>query len=259
MDEIREIYADKIIDPVDPMRSDLDRDTIDELARSIKREGLINPITVRPAGDKFEVVAGHRRFRACMIAGEVKIQCMVKELTDEQVFEIRAHENLFREDVDPVDEAIYISKLIGEDDSKIKEVAERLNRSVQWVEDRLGIMFYPDYLVAAIKEKKISLGVAKWLGRIEDEVYRKMFIDRAIADGMPVWQAQYYFEQWNAGIYKNSADVLPPEPGSNPSLVRKVQVRCERCGTIAEDPNLQSVFIHRECPTEPVGEGGHSV
>ncbi|MEK7578907.1 MAG: ParB/RepB/Spo0J family partition protein [Patescibacteria group bacterium] len=253
MDTITEIYADKIKDPVEPMRSELDRDRIFELSESIKREGLINPLTVRSDGDFFEVVAGHRRFRACMIAGVVKIPCVVRELNDDQVFEIRAHENLFREDVDPVDEALYIGKLIGEDNSKIREVAERLNRSVQWVEDRLDIMTYPDYLIASIKNKKISLGVSKWLAKIGDETYRKMFCDRAVHDGMPVWQAEYYFQQWQAGIYKNSNDILPPSDLDNPSAVSLVRVKCERCEQIAEEPNLRSVFIHRTCPDEPVG------
>ena len=169
MDEIREIYADKIIDPVDPMRSDLDRDTIDELARSIKREGLINPITVRPAGDKFEVVAGHRRFRACMIAGVVKIQCMVKELTDEQVFEIRAHENLFREDVDPVDEAIYIQKLLNELDCSVKELSGLMKKSEALIYNRLAILELPYYLIEFVGEKKISTAAAITLMKITDQ------------------------------------------------------------------------------------------
>ena len=252
INQITEIYADQIIDPIDPMRTELDKDAIYELAESIKAEGLIQPITVRLLGEKYEVVAGHRRFRACMVAGVVKIPCIIKELTDDQTIEIRAHENLFRQDLDPVEEAIAIGKLIGEDDSKISVVAKRMNKSVAWVEERLDILTYPDYLVAALKQGKIKLGVAKWLGRIGDEVYRKMFSEQAVANGLAVWQAEYYFRQWEAGILKDSSVILPPERDDVVSEIARVRAKCERCGGIAEEPNLKSVFIHIECPVADI-------
>lgn len=250
LDQIVEIYADKIMDPVDPMRTELDRDLIFELAESIKQEGLIQPITVRPVGDKFEVVAGHRRFRACMIAGLVNIPCIVKNLTNDRVVEIRAHENLFRQDLDPIEEAIAVGKLIGDDNSKIPIIAKRMNKSVAWIEDRLDILTYPDYFWPVIKGKCLSLGVAKHLAKIEDDVYRKMFFDSAVANGMAVWQAEYYFRQWEAGVFKNSAEILPPDSETEKPESVKVRVKCERCGEMAESPNLKSVFVHLECPEQ---------
>ena len=93
---VQEIMSDLIDDPVAPMRSDLNRDALFELADNIKQNGLINPITVRPAGARFEVVAGHRRFAACKIAGKIRIACVVRELTDDEVFAVMAAENLER-------------------------------------------------------------------------------------------------------------------------------------------------------------------
>ncbi len=250
--QITEIYADQIIDPVDPMRIELDRDAIHELAESIKAEGLIQPITVRLTGDKFEVVAGHRRFNACKIAGIIKIPCIIKEMTDDQMIEIRAHENLFRQDLDPVEEAIAIGKLVGEDDSKIPSVAKRMNKSVEWVEERLNILTYPDYFLPAIRGKKLSLGVAKYLARIDDETYRKMFFNSALSNGMPVWQAEYYLRQYEIGVFKNSAEIIPPDPASDKPEAVRVRTKCERCGGIAEEPNFRNVFIHIKCPDEKI-------
>lgn len=250
MNNITEIYADKIIEPIDPMRSDMDRDKIDDLASSIKQQGLIQPITVRPVGDKYEVVAGHRRFKACAIAGIVKIPCIIKEMSDQEVIAIRAHENLFRDDINPVDEAIYIGKLIGDDDSKIPEIARQLNRSILWVEDRLNILIYPDYFLPAVRDKKISLGVAKNLAAIQDDVYRKMFFNQAVSNGMAVWQAEYYYRQWEAGIFKDSVEILPPDETLDKPEPIKVRAKCERCGHAAESPNLKSVFTHIECPLD---------
>src|SRR3990167_7076615 len=105
---MQEIYTDIIDDPVHAMRSDIDRAELFELADNIKQNGLINPITVRPVGNRYEVVAGHRRLSACKIAGKIKITCVVRALTDAEGFAIKAAENLERVDVDPVDEANFI-------------------------------------------------------------------------------------------------------------------------------------------------------
>lgn len=247
---ITEIFADKIIEPVDAMRTEFDEEKIYDLSQSIKKQGLISPITVRPAGNKYEIVAGHRRFKACVMAGIYKIPAVIREMTDQEVFSVRAHENLFREDINPVDEAMYIGKLIGEDESKIVSVADQLNRSVQWVEDRLAILSYPDYFLPFLKAGKIKIGVAKALAQIGDDVYQKMFFDNAIRDGMTVWQADYFLSQWQNGVFKDSSEIILPgdNPKNNQPAVIKQQ--CAKCGQMAISPNLQNVFIHIECPTD---------
>src|SRR3990167_1508877 len=112
MEKIQEIFTDEIDEPEGAMRSELNRAELFELADNIKQNGLINPITVRPVGNKFEVVAGHRRLNACKIAGIIKISCVVRELDDQRVFEIMSAENLERDDVNPVEEAIFLHNYI---------------------------------------------------------------------------------------------------------------------------------------------------
>jgi len=240
------------------MRTDLDADTIKELSESIKRHGLINPITVRSTPKGYEVVAGHRRFKACQLIGLPEVPCIVKELNDIQVVEIMAAENLERLDVDPVDEALFIGKLINLPGMDIATVADKLNRSEVWVQERLDILDYPDYLVIALKEGKIKLGVAKWLGKIGEEVYRNMYVDSAIKNGMSVMQAQYAFRQYEVGVMPNldqldaaAKEALAGEPP-------KVRAICAKCGVVAEQPNLRMVWIHIDCeqnktpaPSEP--------
>lgn len=109
---VQEIFTDLIDDPVVAMRSELDRNELFELADNIKQNGLINPITIRPSGDRFEVVAGHRRLSACKIAGKIKIACVVRILSDSEVFAIKAAENLERADINPIDESVFIAQYI---------------------------------------------------------------------------------------------------------------------------------------------------
>lgn len=250
MENIQEIYSDQIDDPISPIRTDIDREKINELADSIKREGLINPITVRPKAGRFEVVAGHRRFMACKVAGMIKISCVVRELTNEQVCEIMMHENLYREDIDPVDEALFIGRLVEHLNLSVSEIAERMNRSQQWVCDRLEILDYPDYMVVLLKQGQLKLGVAKWLFQIDDNVYRKMYAESAVNHGMTVLQAEYLARQFKLGVLIPSEKIIPHDELAADKPPARPWAICARCGKIAEDPNLRNVFVHIECPLE---------
>lgn len=252
MQEIKNINAGQIDEPHDPMRTKIDRDAVWELSESIKRQGLINPITVRPVGERFEVVAGHRRFTACKIAGVISIPCVVRTLDDEAVQDIMAAENLERQDVNPVDEALFLGKMIGEDTTKIKEIALRLNRSEQWVNDRLEILTYPEYMIEQIQTGALKLGVASWLGAIEDDFWRKQYVDSAIRQGMSVTQARYLHDQWKMGVTPSSDNLFPDVSEISNGAVPAARANCAACGRIAIDPNLQNVFIHRECPSDEV-------
>lgn len=248
LDEVRTINAEHIVDPPNPNRIELSQVELQELAESIKKDGLINPIMVRPVGDKFEVVAGHRRFRACLIAGVINIKCVVRTLTDAEAEDIKAHENLFRQDLDPLEEAIYLGRLIGDDDTQIPVVAARMNKTEQWVTDRLNILTMPDYLRGYIRGGNVGLGVAKWLGAIGDEVYRKIFSDQAANNGMSIRQAEYLYRQWELGLLKDSTTFMPPVGADGQRQEYHFKAPCAKCGDIATDPNVQSVWIHKECP-----------
>ena len=249
LDSIIEIYHDQICEPCEAMRTDMDRDGLDELAASIKSNGLIEPIILRWHDGKLEIVAGHRRFKANGIAGFSKIKAVVREMTDDEMMTQRAHENLIRADVDPVDQAIYVGKLVGNDETKISSVAKMLGYSHQWVEDRLNILNYPEYFLLPLKENKVKLGVAKVLAQIDDDGYRKMFFDNAVRDGMTLWQAEYYLSQWKHGVL-TPTEIISTTPSDNPrQSVPKFRVKCAKCGEMAEEPNVTSVFIHNDCPT----------
>lgn len=233
--------------PPSPMRSEFDADTVQELAQSIKEHGLINPITVRPVGNFYEVVAGHRRFKACRLIGLQEIPAIVRELTDDQVAEVMAAENLERADVDPVDEALFIGRLLNIGDASIESVAKRLNRSRTWVEERLDILNYPDYLVIPLKQGTIKLGVAKWLGRIESDIYRKMYSDSAVKNGMSVLQAEYAYRQSIMGLMPDIDALIPPPSELSAAERPKARALCARCERTAVEPNLRMVWVHINC------------
>ncbi|MGH7174865.1 MAG: ParB/RepB/Spo0J family partition protein [Minisyncoccia bacterium] len=257
--DARDIAIQLIDDPRSPMRSDVDMDGVRELADSIRAVGLINPISVVARGERFEVVAGHRRLLACRLIGLATVPSVVRELDDAGVVAVMATENLERSDVGLVDEAILVGRFVGEDESKIPELAKRISRSVGWVRSRLAILDYPDELIAAIGRGEIKLGAAQHLGAITDERIRSMFIRDAAAHGWSTMQAEYQFKLWESGAFEQIDNPPPPPEGMPPQEVVHARAICAKCGMLAVDPNLQSVFIHRECPevaTPPSKEDG---
>jgi ParB-like partition proteins len=244
MEKIEEIFTDQIDDPMFAMRSELDREALFVLSDNIKQNGLINPITVRPIGSRFEVVAGHRRLSACKIAGIIKISCVVRELDDQKTFEVMAAENLERADVDPVDEANFISKFIQKTGKTIPEVAHAIKRSVGYVESRLAIGSMPDYMQDYLKIGKMKLGVALALVQISDDRIRRVWVEMAVRDGVSVPQAEHWLHGWEmnrlpGGIF---SDVPPTDFQNNVSPI--VMFECAIDGKKYDARLFQSVLIY---------------
>lgn len=225
-DLVQEIFSDKIQDPEHAMRGELDRNGLFELADNIKQNGLINPITVRPKGGGYEVVAGHRRFSACKINGMIKIPCVVRDLTDKETFAVMTAENLERADVDPVDEANHLAKHIEITGETVSEVAKSIRRSVQYVETRLAVGKMPDYMKEYLKRGDLKLGAALALVQITDDTQRHVWVDMAVRDGISVAQAEYWFHGWKINqLPGGSADATPPD-GFVPNAPQVVQFEC---------------------------------
>lgn len=241
---VREIYMENIDDPEHAMRTELDRDALFDLADNIKQNGLINPITVRPRNDRYEVVAGHRRFSACKIAGMSKIACVVRELDDNQAFAVMAAENLERADVDPVDEAIFISKYIKQTKQSVPEVAKSLRRSVVYVESRLSIGNMPEYMQAYIKSGALKLGAALALVQITKEDMRKMWCDMAARDGVSVAQAEYWLHGFKMNQLPGGSDDDTPPEGYEPGAVRAVMLECALDGKRYDVRFFKSAMIY---------------
>lgn len=225
-ENIKEISVDLIDDPQFAMRTELDRNALFDLADNIKQNGLINPITVRPKNSRYEVVAGHRRLSACKIAGKVKINCVVRELTDDQVFEIMTAENIERADVDPVDEAIHLSREIERTGKSVNELAKQIRRSVAYVESRLVIGAMPDYMQEHLKSGAMKIGVALNLFQISNDGRRRLWVDLAVRDGISVAQAELWLHQWNVNQLPGGVDSDTPPEGSGSSEPHIVMFEC---------------------------------
>lgn len=227
---VRKIFADKIDEPPLAMRHDIDREQLWELADDIKANGLINPITVRPIGERFEVVAGHRRFLACRMIGLLEIACVVRELSDDQLLGVMASENLVRSDVDPVDEAQFILRLSKERNMNVAEISATVRRSQKYVQDRLTVAEMPEYMHEFIKSKELTLGVALALFEIEPDEKRRLWVGMAIEQNITVPRAEHWAYQHRLGTLPGA--ILTPDdiPGGPPATARVQMFECELDG-----------------------------
>src|SRR3990167_435179 len=232
----QDIFTDLIDDPSAPMRSEMDRAALFELADNIKLNGLINPITIRPRQERFEVVAGHRRLAACRIAGIIKISAIVRELNDEQVFGVMTAENLEREDVPLRDECRHYKTAIERFGKSVKEIAAAARRSVGYIESRLAIAEMPDYMQQYLQSGVLKLGVALALVQITDDVIRRMWIEMAVRDGVSVAQAEYWLHGWKVNQLPGGSDSTDPPADFVSDVSAPVMFECAIDGKKYDTP-----------------------
>jgi ParB family chromosome partitioning protein len=160
------IPLSKIIPSKTNPRTVFDEAELEELRDSIKIHGVIQPITVRTSDDKYEIIAGERRYRATKLAGLKEIPGIIKEFTDEQVGEIQIIENLQRADVHPIDEAAGYKRLMDNGNYSIKTLASQVGKSDEYIAQRLKLVDLTDGFKEDFREGKITLEHAKLLSRL---------------------------------------------------------------------------------------------
>lgn len=245
--EILNVSLDSIDDPVAPMREHMDESKLDELASSIKTQGLIQPITLRRVGDRYEVVAGHRRFKAAKRAGLATLPAVVRDLSENEADELKVHENLFREDVNPVDEARFIVHMIDQYELSPKDLAARTGKSESYLRARYELLQYPEYLVTAVAEEKISLSAAQWLSRISDESILKEYTRFASLGGITAKRAEAWFRSWELGqLPREASTYVPPVEGEQREPA-KLEEYCAVCQHLDEIHNMTMGYFHTDC------------
>ncbi len=149
-------------------RKNFDEDSLLELAESIKQFGLLQPILVQDRKIYYEIIAGERRWRAAKMAGLKEVPVIIKDLTDQEIVEISLIENIQREDLNPIEEALAYKRLLTEFNLKQDEVAERVSKSRTAVTNSMRLLKLCDEVQQMIIDDMISTGHARALISIED-------------------------------------------------------------------------------------------
>ena len=164
-------------------RKDFDEEAIASLADSIKDHGLLQPIVVRPYGRAYQIVAGERRWRAARVAGLGEVPVVIKEFSDSEAMQIALIENLQRENLNPVGEALGYRELSEKYDMTQESIAEMTGRSRSSVTNAIRILGLPDEVLEMIRNGQVSTGHAKVLLALDDEKTIKELAAQ-VADGV---------------------------------------------------------------------------
>ena len=170
IDEIVELPVDELRpNPYQP-RKVFDLEKLNELANSIKEHGIFQPIIVKKSSIKgYEIIAGERRVKACKIAGVEKIPAIVRDFTDQQMMEIALLENLQRENLNSVEEAMAYRNLLDTMQITQEELGKRLGKSRSHITNMLGLLSLPEEVKDMIVEDKISMSHARVLSKMENK------------------------------------------------------------------------------------------
>jgi len=177
------------INPQQPRRR-FDTAKLEELADSIKTYGVVQPIVVRPKGDVYEIIAGERRYKASLIAGLSVIPAVVKECSDAEVAEIALIENIQREDLDPIEEALACKTLIDKYKFTQEGLAERIGKSRPFVTNLLRLLSLPQQAQRYLSEGKLSVGHAKVLLALEDKSLQMLAVEKVVRSGSSVRETE---------------------------------------------------------------------
>ncbi len=182
------------IDLIDPStlqpRFVFDEAKLDELARSISANGVVQPILVRRKGARYELIAGERRWRAAQRAGLTRIPAVLRNVSDDKVLELALIENIQREDLNPIEEARAYKKLIDTMGLTQETVAERVGRDRSYVTNYLRLLKLPDDLQELLQVGRLSTGHARaLLGADHVDVQRRIGA-RGFSAGLDVYSRQ---------------------------------------------------------------------
>ena len=151
-------------------RKNFDEEALAELSHSIELHGVIQPLLVRPMPDgSYQLVAGERRWRASRMAGLIEVPVVIKELTDAQVAELALVENLQREDLDPIEEALGYKELSEKYDYTQEEISNLVGASRPAIANALRLLTLPEEIIKLVSSKELSAGHARALLTLEDD------------------------------------------------------------------------------------------
>ena len=191
-------------------RKNFDEDSLQELADSIKQFGLLQPILVQDRKEYYEIIAGERRWRAAKLAGLKEIPVIIKSYTNQEIVEISLIENIQREDLNPIEEALAFRRLLEEFHLKQDEVAERVSKSRTTVTNSLRLLKLCDEVQQMIINDMLSTGHARALIPIEDAEIQLQLAQRIFDEKLSVREVEKIVKTvLNPDSDKEKKDELP--------------------------------------------------
>lgn len=185
-DSVRYIGINDIKPNAAQPRKHFDEEKIGELADSIREHGIIQPLVVRPAKKGFELVAGERRWRAARVAGLREVPCLIREFSDEENMLVAIIENMQREDLDPIEEAEGLERMIAVYGLTQEQVSKSVGKSRPYITNSLRLLNLPEEIRSEVSAGRLSAGHARAILSCGSAERQKEIAEAVIRDGLSV-------------------------------------------------------------------------
>ncbi|NLA32797.1 MAG: ParB/RepB/Spo0J family partition protein [Mollicutes bacterium] len=225
--DIMEINLDDIrSNPYQP-RKHFDEDSLNELAQSIKENGLIQPIIVKRSIKGYELIAGERRCRAAKLAGLTQISAIVRDFSDEEMMELALLENIQREDLSPIEEAEGYFRIISKTNITHEELGKKIGKNRTHITNMLGLLRLPLQVRNLVNEKMISMSHARILSKLSDEDEIIKLADKVVKENLSVHELDDLINN------KDFEKLMPikKRPSIDPVYLRYQSLLRERLGS----------------------------
>ena len=197
-------------------RRDFDQQALEELAQSIRENGLIQPLVVRKSTDGYELIAGERRLRASKLAGLKMVPVVIRKSTDREALELAIVENIQREDLNCVDEALAYFQLMQEFQLSQEELSKRMGKDRATIANALRVLKLSDFILVELKKGALSRGHAKALLSVEDVADRERLAKEVLEKNLSVRQTEKVAQEKKAQGTQSAG--APQKANSSPSV-----------------------------------------
>ncbi len=203
-------------------RTEIDEQSVSELADSIKKVGLLQPIIVRAHSDGYQIIAGERRWRAARMAGLESVPARVMSASDPDALELALIENLQREDLNPIEEATGYRRLLTEHDMTQAELADKVSKSRSAITNALRLLDLPEEVQEMVYKGDLSAGHARAILTVPDAEMRIKLATKVTTEGLSVRETENLARLYAVGRSPERAK-RPPTPKSFKIVARKLR------------------------------------
>jgi ParB family transcriptional regulator, chromosome partitioning protein len=197
--------------PIQPRRV-FQGERLAELAQSIRANGIIQPLVLRKAGDRFQLVAGERRWRAAKLAGLDRVPAVVQDIPDDRLLEITLIENIQREDLNPIETANAFSRLANDLSLSAEEIGRRTGKDRTTIANSLRLLQLPADIQQLVSERRLSAGHARCLLSLPNADLQREVAEKAVAQGWSVRQMERTTQKMTEGRQAKHADEVDIDP-----------------------------------------------
>ena len=247
MQEIVNIPVENIKVGKNALRMEFEEGTLDSISASIRRIGILVPLVVSKRDNGFCLIAGHRRLAAAIRVGMGTVPCIVRMGSEADAKEVSFAENLFRQDLTPIEVAGGIKDILEQKTMTKDELAAVMHRSKHWVISMVNMLAWPDDVLEAIHAGWLSISAGSNIALIGEDTYRAFLLKNAYENGVSARTTAAWLQAWRSMTPPEEAVEREPGPAERASVPAVPQAPCYICGEPHRTDGLAYIAVCLGC------------